>query len=335
MSDSTDSNMKANFRIPSASGDAGSALRVLDCTIRDGGLMNSHRFEDEVVAAVHSACGAAGIDYMEIGYRASRKGIQSGEHGCWRYCLEEDIQRIVGGRAVGPKISIMADVGKCDYREDIGPKAGSVVDMVRVACYLHQIPTAIDMVKDIRDKGYEVSVNLMAVTTVSERELEEGLARLASSEADIIYVVDSFGALVSPRIRSLMALYLRHAQPAGKSVGIHAHNNLQLAFANTVEAMQAGATFLDATMAGLGRGAGNCPMELLVGFLDSSKYRLEPVLACVEEVVEPLRRELKWGFGLPYMITGLFNRHPRAAIEFLASPHRDGILPFYESESRP
>ena len=247
-------------------------IRVLDCTIRDGGLMNNHHFEDRVVKAVHEACTAAGIDYMEVGYRASRKDIKVGEHGCWKYCLEEDIRRIVGDTVGGPKLSIMADAGKCDYREDIPQKKDSVVDLVRVACYIHQIPLALDMLKDATDKGYETTVNLMAVTTVGDSELDEGLAMLAQSEAQAIYVVDSFGALYSEQARRLVEKYLQFAKAQGKEVGMHAHNNLQLAYANTIEAIILGANYIDATMAGLGRGAGNCPMELLLGLLRNPKY---------------------------------------------------------------
>jgi 4-hydroxy 2-oxovalerate aldolase len=306
-------------------------IRVLDCTIRDGGLMNNHHFEDRVVKAVYATCTASKIDYMEIGYRASRKDIQMGEHGCWKYCLEEDIRRIVGDSIGGPKLSIMADAGKCDYREDIPPKKDSVVDLVRVACYIHQIPAALDMLKDANDKGYETTVNLMAVTTVGDRELNDGLAMLAKSEAQAIYVVDSFGALYCEQVRRLVTRYLMYARAEGKEVGIHAHNNLQLAYANTIEAIILGANYLDATMAGLGRGAGNCPMELLLGLLRNPKYNLVPVLKCVEETIEPLRKQLGWGFDLPYMITGLFNQHPRAAIKFNAATERGDIADFYEA----
>ena len=148
--------------------------------------------------------------------------------------------------------------------------------MVRVASYIHQVPTALDMIKDAHDKGYETTVNLMSVSTVTERELDEGLELLAESEAQAIYVVDSFGALYSEQVHYLVRKYLHYAKAAGKEVGIHAHNNLQLAFANTIEAIILGANMLDATMAGLGRGAGNCPMELLIGFLHNPKYQPSP-----------------------------------------------------------
>lgn len=310
------------------------AVRVLDCTIRDGGLMNGHHFDDRVVRAVHAACSGAGIDYMEIGYRASRKGIRAGEYGCWKYCLEEDIRRIVGERGPGPKISIMADSGKCDYREDIPPRRESLVDLIRVACYAHQLPLALDMVKDARNKGYETTVNLMAVTTLDEADLDHALPALAGSGAGALYVVDSFGALYVTETRRLVEKYLAAVAGTGMAVGIHAHNNLQLAFANTIEAYSTGATWLDATMGGLGRGAGNCPMELLVGFLGEPDYLLPPVLKCVDEVIEPLRVDLGWGFDLPYMINGFHNLHPRSAIAHKAETKNADISAFYEDAVR-
>jgi 4-hydroxy 2-oxovalerate aldolase len=306
-------------------------IKVLDCTIRDGGLMNNHHFDDTVVQAVYDACVAAGIDYMEIGYKASRKVIVPGEHGCWKYCVEDDLRRIVGDKGGDLKLAVMADAERTDYHEDILPKDKSVISLVRVATYINQIPAAMDMVKDAHDKGYETCVNLMAVSTVPERELNEGLDLLARSEARAIYIVDSFGSLYSEQVHHLVRKYMSYAKAAGKEVGMHAHNNLQLAYSNTIEAIIEGANMLDATLAGLGRGAGNCPMELLIGFLHNPKYKLRPVLHCVQEHIEPLRSRLLWGFDLPYMMTGLLNQHPRSAMKFKSGEVKGDILKFYDT----
>lgn len=306
-------------------------IKIVDVTIRDGGLMNSHRFDEHVVQAVYAACVEAGIDYMELGYKASKRIFAQDQHGKWKFCDEHEVRRIVGENDTALKLCVMADAERTDYHEDILPRTQSVLSMIRVATYIHQIPTALDMIKDAHDKGYETTLNLMAASTIPEWELDEALAILAESEVDAIYLVDSFGSFYSEQVRYLLEKFLRHTQPSGKTVGMHAHNNQQLAYANTIEAIIGGANMLDGSMAGLGRGAGNCPIELLIGFLHNPKYRLRPVLQCIQEHIEPMRQKLLWGFDIPYMITGLLNQHPRAAIEFNTTEHRGNLVKFFDS----
>jgi 4-hydroxy 2-oxovalerate aldolase len=305
-------------------------IKVLDCTIRDGGLMNDHRFAPEFVQAVYEADRDGGVDFMEIGYRASKKIFNRADHGPWKFSDEDDIRRAIGDNRGGTKVSIMADAERTDYHTDILPKEKSVVDLVRVATYIHQIPTAIDMVKDAHDKGYETCINIMALSTVSEKELDGALELLAASPVNVLYVVDSFGNMYSEHVQHYVKKFLRFAKPAGKEVGIHTHNNLQLAFANAIEAIILGANYVDASIAGLGRGAGNCPMELILSFLHNPKFKLRPVLECVQKTVEPLREQLRWGFAIPYMITGCLNRHPKAAMDFMEGDHFRDVLTFYD-----
>lgn len=306
------------------------SIKILDCTIRDGGLINDHMFEDGLVKAVYDTCVAAGIDYIEMGYKASKKIFSPAKVGKWKFCDEDDLRAIVGENRGAIKISVMADAERTDYHEDILPKDKSVVDCIRVACYISQIPTAIDMLKDARDKGYETMLQLMAVSVVSESDLQDALAIAATSPAAGVYLVDSFGALYSEQVRHLMAMYLKAMEGSGKDIGFHAHNNRQLAFANTIEALIVGANRLDATIGGIGRGAGNCPLELLLGFLHNPKFHLRPVLECCEKVMQPLAKKMDWGYSIPYAITGQMNRHPRAAIEMRGSKTPDAYVAFYD-----
>ncbi len=306
-------------------------IKVLDCTIRDGGLVNSFNFSDEFVRAVYEANVEAGVDYMEFGYKASKKIFTKSDFGKWKFCDEDDIRGIVGENKTALKISVMADAERTDYHEDILPKEKSVIDMVRVATYIHQLPTAIDMIKDARDKGYETTINLMAVSIVKERELDEALELLTATYVDCIYLADSFGTLYSEDIQYLMTKYIKYAQSTGKVIGIHAHNNQQLAYANTIEALMVGASYLDATIGGLGRGAGNCNMELLLGFLKNPKYHIRPILKCIQEQVVPLKESLKWGFDVANMLTGQMNLHPGPAIKFVESGKSTDYVAFYDS----
>ena len=305
-------------------------IKVVDVTIRDGGLMNDHQFTDDVVQGVYESCIEAGIDYMEIGYINSREQFPPDEFGAWKHCREEDLRRIVGDNNTSLKLAAMADAEKSDYKTDILPASESVLDMIRVATYIHQMPLALDMVKDASDKGYETTLNLMAVSTVPESEVRSALEMLVHSDVGAVYVVDSFGSLYSEQIRALYNMFFDYCKDTSIEIGIHAHNNRQLAFANTIEAVALGANCADASFAGLGRGAGNCQMELLLGFLHNPKFRLRPVLKCIEEHVEPLRSKLLWGYDYPYMITGLLNQHPRAGMAFNASEDRGKIVQFYD-----
>ena len=308
------------------------ALKVLDCTIRDGGLINNHMFEDGFIKAVYETCVAAGLDYMEVGYKASKKLFAADKHGDWKYCDEDDIRRIVGENDTSLQLTAMADAGKTDWRTDILPKSESVLDVIRVAFYVNQVSEAVDMIKDAHDKGYEVTANLMAISITQDTELFQALEVLAETPASTIVVVDSFGALYAEQIEILVKKYLEYGQATGKEVGIHAHNNQQLAFANSIESIIHGANRVDASMGGIGRGAGNCPMELLIGFLRNPKFKIRPIYQFVQDYILPLQKELDWGAYGEYQMTGQFNQHPRTAIAARAdAQRRDDLVDFYDS----
>lgn len=308
-------------------------LRVLDCTLRDGGLVNDFRFTDEFVKALYQANQKAGVDYMEFGYKASKKIFSPEKFGKWKFCDEESIRDIVGDNDSDLKISVMADVGRCDYKTDILPKSDSVIDTIRVATYVNAIPTAIDMIQDAKQKGYEVTVNIMAVSKVNGDDLANSLELLGQSDVDVIYLVDSFGSFYPEQIHRLTEQYMEVATKYGKKVGIHSHNNQQLAFANTLEAMNKGqgASYLDATVNGLGRGAGNCHLEGLLSFLRNPKYKTIPILKFIENYMLPLREQgLTWGYDVPYLLTGQLNAHPSFAIRFLKEGRKDYYNFFHE-----
>lgn len=306
-------------------------IKVLDCTLRDGGLVNDHHFDDPFVRALYQTCVEAGIDYMEVGYKASKKIFARDKFGAWKFCDEDDLRRVFGENQTPLKLAAMADAGKADYKTDILPKDKSILDMIRVAFYATQAAEAVDMINDAYQKGYEVSANLMAVSRNTEVEIEQVLELLAQSPASVIVVVDSFGSMYTEQIEMLVKKYLQYAKPAGKEVGIHTHNNQQLAFANTIEGIIHGANRLDASMGGLGRGAGNCPMELLIGFLRNPKFHIRPIWSFVQDYIEPLRRSIEWGPYPQYMMTGMLNQHPRSAMAARSNGElREKYVEFYD-----
>lgn len=306
-------------------------IKVMDCTLRDGGLVNNFGFTDEFVKDLYMTNIKAGVDYMEFGYKASKEIFKKEDYGKWKFCEEEDIRAIVGNNDSDLKIAVMTDVGRTDYKNDILKKEDSVIDLVRTATYIHQIPTAIEMIQDAHEKGYETTVNIMAISKVREEELEKGLEILAESDVDIIYLVDSFGAFYPEQIRRLTDRYMEIAAKHGKKIGMHAHNNQQLAFANTIEACANGASLLDATISGMGRGAGNCYMESLLAFLRNPKYDLVPVMNFVQKYIQAEKdRGSVWGYDIPYLLTGVLNSHPSAAIKFVGDKRNDYSTFYHE-----
>jgi 4-hydroxy 2-oxovalerate aldolase len=303
-------------------------IKVLDCTVRDGGLMNDWQFSDEFVKGVYDACVEAGIDYMEIGYKSSEHAFSREKVGPWKFCDEKDIRRIIGEGEPKVKLSALCDIGRIDF-DDIPLKQDSAITMMRVACYVHQMDKAIALAHHCMDKGYETSINLMAVSKVNEHDLDEALKDVAKSRVPIFYLVDSFGSMYCESIEHLMRKYTE-ALP-GKQIGIHAHNNMQLAMSNTVTSIIEGATMLDATLLGMGRGAGNCPIEILIAFLKNPKYRLLPLLRAIQEQVLPWQQKIDWGYHIPYLITGAMNEHPRSAMAWMDSENKNDFVTFMRS----
>ena len=299
-------------------------VRVVDATLRDGGLVNDFYFEDDFVKALYEANIRAGVDYMEFGYKASKDQFDVNKFGKWKFSNDEDIRAIVGDNDTDLKIAVMADVGRTDYHQDIIPKKDSPIDLIRVATYLHTIPEAVDMIEDAKNKGYEVSCNIMAISKAQESDLKVSLDMLCKTDVDVIYVVDSYGALYPEQLARVIDVYMEFAEKYGKKVGIHAHNNQQLAFANTIEAVGDGVDWLDATYWGMGRGAGNCSMELLLGLLRNPKYKTYPVVRFIDRYMVELRKKgVVWGYDLQYFLTGLMNLHPRSAIGFTKAGRED------------
>ena len=301
------------------------SIRVIDATLRDGGIVNDFFFTDEFVKELYKTNIEAGVDYMEVGYKASKKLFDKSKFGKWKFCDDEDIIKVIGDNAEKKvKLAVMADVGRCDFREDIRPRSESPVDLIRVACYVHQIPGALEIIEDAKKKGYEVSCNIMAISTAQEGDIKVALDMIGQSPVDCIYIVDSYGSIFPEQMQRICALYKEYADKYNKQLGIHAHNNQQLAFANTIEACGDGVDWLDATYNGMGRGAGNCFMENLLAFLKNPKYKVYETLKFIEKYMLTLKKDgVVWGYDVPYLVTGYLNQHPRAAMAFSKDKRTD------------
>ncbi len=310
-------------------------IKVVDATLRDGGLVNDFFFAEDFAKALYNANTKAGVDYMEFGYKADKTLFDVNKFGPSKFCDDDYIRSVVGDGERKVKVAVMADVGRCNYKEDIHEQAESPIDLVRVATYVHQMPTAIDMIEDAHKKGYETSCNIMALSTVQENDIRAALDMVGQSPVDVIYIVDSYGSIYPEEMARICDLYGEYAAKYNKKLGIHAHDNQKLAFANTIECVGDNVDYLDATYLSMGRGAGNCAMELLLGFLKNPKYNEYPVLEFIEKHMIPMKEKgVVWGYDLPYLLTGQFNQHPRTAIAYTKENRKDITEYFKELTSQ-
>lgn len=306
--------------------------KIVDCTIRDGGLVNNWDFSVEFVQKLYAGLNEAGVDYMEIGYKNSPKLLKGAEDaGPWRF-LDDNFLRKVIPQKGNTKLSALVDIGRVD-ENDILDRSESMLDLIRVACYIKDVDKALQLVQTFHDRGYETTLNIMALSNVMENELIEAFEMIKDSVVDVVYIVDSYGSLDHRDITFLVDKFQTHLP--NKRLGIHAHNNLQLAFSNTLIASEKGVELLDASVYGMGRAAGNCPTELLVSQLKNTPYKLRPVLDVIEQLMIPLREKEEWGYIIPYMITGSLDEHPRSAMALRASDAKDKSAEFYDKLMTP
>lgn len=311
-------------------------IKVLDCTIRDGGLINDYQFSVEFVKAVYQTLCDSGVDIMEIGKKlAESKEYSRDKFGRWNFCDDDHIKEIIDSyeSEYRPLVAVMYDVGRVDITK-LNHVDQSPVDMIRTACYTPDIDKGIDLVKRCKDQGYLTTINIMAISAAIESDLIEALAQVNEvKECDYLYLVDSFGAFYSEQVTYYLNLFRKYAP--GKEIGFHGHNNQQLAFANTQQAIIDGVNLLDATVNGIGRGAGNCNLELLLNFLKNPKFDVRPVYKVIQENFVPLRNSIEWGFNDIYGISGYLNQHPRQGMKLRADKkNRDNCYDFFLESTR-
>ncbi len=283
-------------------------VKILDCTIRDGGYLNNWHFDLKLARELYRAHSRSGVDFVEIGFRSTNKYFDPNQYGVWKFTPEPLVYEVVRGIS-GPAISLMVDFGKIDI-EDIPDRKDSIVSMYRVAVHKDEVLSAVVFCNAIADKGYTTSIQLMSIESYTEDDFMNVTEPLKVSEINYVYFADSYGSLLPSDIKTI----LDRLSKTEKEIGFHAHNNLQLAFANTLEAIKNNIDIIDGTVYGMGRGAGNLPIEILLSFFEKTSvkntYNSLPVLDIIDRYMLDLHKNLKWGYDLSYMLSGIFEVHP-------------------------
>lgn len=284
--------------------------KILDCTIRDGGHLFDWNFDEDFVKSAYNTAVQSGVEYFEVGYRRKKPDKKFGE---FMRC-EDDFLFSLIEKNPKCKLVVMADVGKSDLEDfsDCKPDL-TPIDFVRISSYPDDLEKAFEFCEDLSEKGYGVFLNLMASSKISEKNykiLEKWNKKTCLKS---LYFADSFGALFPKDIEKI---YHKLSDIGFEKISLHSHNNLQLAFANTLKAIELNFYSVDATISGLGRGAGNLPIELLLGDLNRiKKEKFSPIfyMELIEKYSQKLQKKSDLFCTIPYIISGLKNIHPNYA----------------------
>ena len=290
-------------------------IEILDCTIRDGGYVNNWIFSKELVRESYRALSKSGVTFVELGFRGAEKYFNPEKYGLWRFTPDELIKEITQN-INGARVAVMGDYGKIDIKEFAVAKE-SPVALVRIAVHKDKLNRAISLLEKIKNKGYLTSLQCMGYSIYTEQEKKELFSGLKNTSIDYVYIADSYGSIFPFQIAGLFEPLLE----VGRfRVGFHPHNNIQMAFANSLEAIRAGVHIIDSSIYGMGRGAGNLQTEIILSYLlqqQNNEYNVLPILNCIERFFIDIHRETPWGYELPYMISGILNCHPNYSKEFL------------------
>lgn len=286
-----------------------SKITVLDCTLRDGGYVNDWKFGIPQAQDIAAKVAASGVEYVELGF------IRLCDYVPGQIVFNHVRQAAELFRPSPAKLVGIVEIGY-DYPVTSFPeRSADTVDMVRVVLWKRMQDRAFDYCKALIDKGYEVGVQATRTEQYTTEEFAALAERFSALGPKAIYIVDTFGLLTRERLLG----YARAAAPAlapGVSLGYHAHNNMQQAFSNAValaEARLGRDLMLDGSVLGMGRGAGNLPLELLLKYLNEhhlGAYDTAPLLDVACQHIEPLFREKPWGYSIPFLLSATYERNP-------------------------
>ena len=283
-------------------------MKLLDCTLRDGGYYTNWEFDTQMVRDLVTNLDLSKVDIIELGYKSPVKG------GKYRKCNDRFIWEVLEYKLpVNSELAFMIDAKdfikdkEIDYSliDDVIPEqSNSPFTICRLAIKYNEIQAAKTIGRYIQSKGYKLIVNLMGISTLTDKEISEFVS-IAELEPLALYFADSYGNLEPKQVEKIISI-LKNSEI---SVGIHTHDNLGLAFANCLVALDKGATFIDGTLLGMGRGVGNVKTEQLITYL-STYYNIDPVQKLIGKWMKPLKQKYKWGFTHNYMVSGLNHIHP-------------------------
>ena len=277
-------------------------FKILDCTLRDGGYYTDWMFDEQLVRNLVKSLDTSGVDIIELGYKSPIKG------GPYRKCNDGFITSILREISINSKLGFMIDVkdyiknNSIDYillDRVIHDSKISPFSVCRIAAKSNEIEYLEELSNYISKKGYMIICNLMGISLLTDKQIAEYKNITDNLSLEAVYIADSYGALMPKDVKRIIKKF--------GITGIHTHDNLGLAFANCIEAIDGGADFIDGTVLGMGRGVGNVKTEQLI-MLKNGTVSCE-LLDTINNI-RLLKNKYKWGQNSTYMFAGLHHIHP-------------------------
>ena len=285
---------------------------LLDCTLRDGGYLNDWKFGEEAIATVFDRLVASGTDWIEVGFLDERRSFDP------ERTIQPDtasFDRIFGKLEKGAsRLTGMIDFGTCGIGQ-LSPKAESVLDGIRIIFKKDKMRPALAFAREVKTKGYEVFVQAVSITSYSDEDLRELIELVNDVKPYAVSMVDTYGLLDSTGLDHIIEVIDRELLP-GICLGYHAHNNFQLGYANVMSVLNTKTerpVLVDGTLYGMGKSAGNAPIELIAMYMNEHCSRAFDVLQMQEAIqtcIMDLFLKRPWGYTLFFFIAALNKCHP-------------------------
>lgn len=293
-------------------------IKVLDCTLRDGGYINDWNFGIRAIQSILNNLVKANLDYIECGYL---KDLTYDTNKTFFPNIEELNSILPQG--VSAKFCMMINYGEYDINKV--PSANKESIILRVAFKKSQYQEAAKYCEALKNKGYDVFMNPMNTSSYSARELLDLIEMVNDFRPKVLTIVDSFGSMKESDV--LRMFYLMDSTlRTDIAIGFHSHNSLQLSFSNA-QAVIINNTgrnlIIDSSIFGMGRGAGNLCTELIIQYMNdhqNGRYNLVPVLKSIDEDINPIYISKPWGYSVPYYLAATNKCHPNYAT-YLTDKH--------------
>lgn len=285
------------------------SIRILDCTLRDGGYVNDWRFGDANAKEIANLIGKTGIDYFEVGF------IKLCDYVKDKIQFNNMSQVADMFKPTKQKLSLIVEVGYGYPVSEFPDHSEDTVDLVRVIMWKRMLKEGLEYCRQLKEKGYEVSVQATRTEQYSLDEFADVCRMFSEINPDALYIVDTFGLLTKENLLEYALVADKHLASKIR-LGYHAHNNMQQAFSNAIAFMEHSwnhSIMLDASVFGIGRGAGNLCLELLLQYLNEikgAKYDIQPLFEVMDKYLKPIYEKSPWGYSMPYLLSAINGRNP-------------------------